>query len=517
MRPKSRRSWIKQSIPDLNLATEFLDRNPRPKTAILTPGKTFTYGEVAVMANRAGNSLLAMGVSPGDRVLLLLPDGPEFVAAWFGAIKMGAVAVPTNTSLRTADYAHFFEKSQAAVALCHASLYPQIAPVTGAAMVIVTGEPVPGCVFWDDWIGAQPATLDAADTADDDIAFWLWTSGSTGKPKVAAHRHSDWLHCCEGYARGILDIGAADVTFSTAKLFHAYGLGNGLMFPFYAGATTALWPVRPQARAVLDFAQQVRPTLFFSVPTLYAAMLHETDAANPYDLSSVRLAVSAAEPLAADLYRRWHDRFGSRILDGIGSTEALHIYVSPRPDAVKPGSTGLPVPGYDIRITDEKGKPVEPGTVGDMWVRGASIAPGQADPEGWFFTGDKYSADKDGHLWYAGRSDDMFRVLGEWVSPIEVEAALIEHPAVLECAVVAYKDENQLSKPKACVVLKDQNGAGDEMAAELQQFVRQRIASYKYPRRIEFHAELPKTPTGKIQRYKLRDPWPAASAADPGA
>src|ERR1044072_5158779 len=227
------------------------------------------------------------------------------------------------------------------------------------------------------------------------------------------------------------------------------------MFPFYAGGTTALFPGKPQARAVLEFAHQVRPTLFFSVPTLYAAMLHETDAANPYDLSSVRLAVSAAEPLAADLYRRWRERFGCEILDGIGSTEVLHIYTSARPGEVKPGSTGLPVPGYEVRITDEKGSSVAPSQVGDMWVRGASTAAGLSDHEGWFFTGDKYFADEDGYLWYAGRSDDMLRVLGEWVSPIEVEPALIEHPAVLECAVVAYKDENELSKPKACVVLKD--------------------------------------------------------------
>jgi len=492
----------------LNLATEFLDRKPRGKTAILCGDRSYTYGEMCGMANRAGKGLRALGVRAGDRVLLLLPDSPEFVAAWFGALKIGAIAVPTNTSLRPADYAHFLAKSEATIVLLHSSLYPQIEPVIARATAVVTGDPVDGCVFWDDWIATQSPELDAEPTADDDIAFWLWTSGSTGLPKAAPHRHRDWIHCCESYGRGVLGIGPEDVTFSTAKLFHAYGLGNGLMFPFFVGATTALFPGRPQARPVLEFAQNIRPTLFFSVPTLYAAMLHETDAANPYDLSSVRLAVSAAEPLPADLYRRWHERFGSEILDGIGSTEVLHIYVSPRPGGVKPGSTGVPVPGYEVRITDEHGAPVERGQVGDMWVRGASLAVGRADPDGWFFTGDKYFADEDGHYWYAGRSDDMFRVLGEWVSPIEVEAALIEHPAVLECAVVAYKDENRLSKPKACVVLKDAAAAGDEMASELQQFVRQRIASYKYPRRIEFLDELPKTPTGKIQRYKLRDPDP---------
>jgi benzoate-CoA ligase len=437
-------------------------------------------------------------------VLLLLPDSPEFIAAWFGCLKIGAVAVPTNTALRTADYQHFLAASEAAVVLCHASLFPQVEPAIGTALTVVTGDRLPGCICWDDWIAAQPSTLHAEPTADDDIAFWLWTSGSTGRPKAAAHRHRDWIYCCETYARHILEIGPADVTFSTAKLFHAYGLGNGLMFPFYAGATTALYAERPQARAVLDFAQEIRPTIFFSVPTLYAAMLHEADAHGPWDLSSIRLAVSAAEPLPADLYRRWHERFGSEILDGIGSTEVLHIYASARAGAVKPGSTGLPVPGYDIRITGDRGNAVPAGDVGDMWVRGASIAAGRADADGWFFTGDKYLADEDGYLWYVGRSDDMFRVLGEWVSPIEVESTLISHPAVLECAVVSYLDENRLCKPKACVVLKDVSGASEELAAELQQFVRERIAGYKYPRRIEFLAELPKTPTGKIRRYLLR-------------
>ena len=500
----------------MNLAAHFLHRNPPDKTAILYEGRAFTYADVEAMANRAGNGLRALGVRSGDRVLLLLPDCPEFVAAWFGAIKIGAVAVPTNTALRTADFAHFLNESQPRVLLFHANLYSQLEPILGSCEAIVTGEPIGGAMFWQDWLAAQPDSLEEASVTADDPAFWLWTSGSTGSPKAALHRHADWLHCCERYARDILGIGPADLTFSTSKLFHAYGLGNGLMFPFYAGATTALYPGRPQPRAILDFVEQIRPTLFFSVPTLYAAMLHESET-RPPDLSSVRLAISAAEPLPAEIYRRWRERFGCDILDGIGSTEVLHIYASSRPNAIKPGSTGLPVPGYEIRITDETGKEVAPGQAGDMWVRGASIASCYWNrPEltrermcdGWFFTGDKYFADEDGYLWYAGRSDDMFRVLGEWVSPIELEGALIEHPAVLECAVVAYKDDDRLLKPKACVVLKKPEDASDALAAELQQFVRRRIASFKYPRRIEFLEELPKTPTGKIQRYKLRDPVP---------
>jgi len=497
----------------LNLAAYFLDRHPPGRTAILYNDRRLTYGDVTAQANQAGNGFGALGVYPGDRVLLLLPDSPEFVAAWFGAIKMGAVAVPTNPALHAKDFAHFVNEADPRVVVFHSSLYAQLAAILSQRIAIVTGEPMPGCISWSKWHGEYPAVLDSFSGTENDAAFWLWTSGSTGSPKAAVHRHADWIHCCEGYARGVLGIGPDDLTFSTSKLFHAYGLGNGLMFPFYAGAATALFPGRPQARAILEFVARTRPSLFFSVPTLYAAMLHATEAANPYDLSSIRLAVSAAEPLPAELYRRWHDRFGSEILDGIGSTEVLHIYASARAGEVKPGSTGKVVPGYEIRIRDEQGREVAPGQAGDMWVRGASTAAcywnrptltAERMRDGWFFTGDKYSADADGYLWYAGRSDDMFRVLGEWVSPIEIEAALIEHPAVLECAVVAYKDENQLSKPKACVVLKDAAGATEALAAELQSFVRARIASYKCPRRIEFLEELPKTPTGKIQRYKLR-------------
>lgn len=499
----------------MNLAAHFLDRNPPHKAAVLYEGQQLTYADITAHANRAGNGLRAIGVRPGDRVLLLLPDSPEFIAAWFGAIKIGAVAVPTNTALRTKDYEHFLHDSDARAVIFHSSLYPQLEPILSNRLTIVAGDPVAGRISWNEWHGEYPAVLDPFPSTEDDAAFWLWTSGSTGSPKAAVHRHADWIHCCENYALGVLAICSDDLTFSTSKLFHAYGLGNGLMFPFYAGATTALFPGRPQARAILEFTERIRPSLFFSVPTLYAAMLHETDAANPYDLSSIRLAISAAEPLPAELYRRWRDRFGSEILDGIGSTEVLHIYISARSGKVKPGSTGLPVPGYDIRITDEQGREVPAGHAGDMWVRGASNAlfywnrpalTRERMQDGWFFSGDKYSADEDGYYWYAGRSDDMFRVLGEWVSPIEIEAALIEHPAVLECAVVAYKDVDRLAKPKACVVLKHAADAADSLAAELQQFVRARIASYKCPRRVDFLEELPKTPTGKIQRYKLRDP-----------
>ncbi|MGA2576640.1 MAG: benzoate-CoA ligase family protein [Bryobacteraceae bacterium] len=471
------------------MASYFVDRHVAEgrggHTAVVYESRCYTYAEIAALVDCAGSALRRAGVERGDRVLIVLPDSPEFVAAYFGAIKIGAVAVPTSTALRPADYAHLTEESQAKM---------------------VVSEPI-----WP--ADSLAAPLDCAPTSADDPAFWLWTSGSTGPPKAAVHRHADWMAPCEGYARGVLGIRPDDVTFSSAKLFHAYGLGNGLMFPFYAGATTVLYPGKPQANAILARAHECRPTLFFAVPTHYAAMLRETDAANPYDLSGVRLGVSAAEPLPAEIVRRVRERFGFDVLDGIGSTEVLHIYISNRAGDVRPGSTGVPVPGYQVRITDEGGRELPACETGDLWVRGRSNATHywnrpQLTAErmrgGWFFSGDKYRVDADGYYWYAGRSDDMFRVSGEWVSPTEVESALIEHPAVFEAAVVARPGTDGLPVTCAFVTLKRAECASEALAGELREFVGERLAGYKRPRRIEFLDELPKTATGKVQRYKLR-------------
>lgn len=473
-----------------NLTSYFVDRHIAEgrgrRTAIVYEGRHYSYAEIASLVNQAGNGLRRVGVERGDRVLIVLPDSPEFVAAYFGAIKIGAVAVPTSTALRPADYAYLAEESQAKFVWAQAS---------------------------DLHYEHERPEVDCAPTSPDDPAFWLWTSGSTGPPKAAVHTHADWLACCEGYACGVLGISPKDVTFSTAKLFHAYGLGNGLMFPFYAGATTVLDPGRPRADAILTRVHECRPTLFFAVPTHLAAILRETDGASPYDLSCVRLGVSAAEPLPAEIVRRWRARFGFEVLDGIGSTEVLHIYISNRPGDIRPGSSGLPVPGYEVRITDENGRELPAGETGDLWVRGPSNAThywnrpkltSERMRDGWFFSGDKYRVDADGYYWYAGRSDDMFRVSGEWVSPIEVESALIEHPAVLEAAVVARVGEDGLPMTYAFVTLKRPEGGCETLAEELRRFVRERLAGYKRPRRIEFLEDLPKTATGKVQRYKLR-------------
>jgi benzoate-CoA ligase family protein len=462
------------------------------------------------------------------------------------------VAVPTSTALRANDYAWFLEESRAGIAIVHSTLLNEFERALSGQRyckhVIVCGEPVAAraegsvvrdegtsaqaersvvrddraatYIHWDQFLKEASPELDAAPTNKDAAAFWLWTSGSTGRPKAAVHLHKDWIYCCEYYARGVLDIQADDVTFSSSKLFHAYGLGNGLMFPFHVGATTILHAGKAQAKTILGTAQANRPTLFFSVPTLYAAMLQEAgqveqvEQAAAYDLRSIRLAISAAEPLPADIFRRWKERFGVEILDGIGSTEALHIYLSARAGQVRPGSTGQAVPGYELALLDHAGQPVPPGAIGDLMVAGPSTAPCYWNRRAlsedrmrgrWFFTGDKYTVDEDGYYWYAGRSDDMFRVSGQWVSPIEVEFTLIEHPCVLEAAVIAFEEQTGLHTPIAFVVLRNGCSEGAELVRELQDFVKQRITPYKYPRRVEFLTELPKTAAGKVLRYKLRE------------
>ncbi len=478
---------LRDAIP-FNLTDYFVDRHIKEgraqKIAIRCGESVYTYGVLAADVNRAGNGLLRLGLQDEQRVLLLLPDCPEFVVAYFAVIKIGAVAVPTSTAGRTADYDYFLRESKARILIVHSMLFAEVAPILGSQPslrhVIVVGEPRHGYMHWNEWLAQNSPELDAATTSAEDVAFWLWTSGSTGLPKAAVHLHYDWVSCCRNYAVEVLGIGPDDTTFSSSKLFHAYGLGNGLMFPFYAGASTILFPGKAQAKAVLELVQTARPTLFFSVPTLYAQMLQEAERES-YCLDSIRLAVSAAEPLPAEIFRRWERKFGVEILDGIGSTEALHIYLSARPGKVKPGSTGKGVPGYKLRIVDSENRRVPPGTIGDLHVSGDSIAPHYWNRRQltagrmlgpWFSTGDKFWMDEDGYYWYAGRSDDMFRVSGQWVSPFEVESALIEHECVLEAAVVAYRENTELYTPKAFVVFREGIAATPDLARELQEFLK---------------------------------------------
>ena len=510
------------AIPDRFNAAQFfvdrhLDEGRGNRPAFRCEGRRHTYAEVREAANRVGNALLRDGVGRGDRVLLILLDGPEFVATFFGSMKIGAVPVPVSTLMRSSDYRFFLDDSGAKVVVASGPLWAEVGPALASAKrlerAVVVGSAPPHLTF-DEWIADSSTSLVPADTSKDDPAFWLYSSGSTGSPKGAVHRHRDMLVCSDTYARQVLDIRDTDVTFSAAKLFFAYGLGNNLYFPMRVGAVAVLFAGRPTPEAVFEILDRERPTLFFAVPTLYAAMLQVKDAASRFDLSSLRRCVSAGESLPADIYRRWVDRFHVEILDGIGTTEILHIFLSNRPGQVRPGSSGVPVPGYEAIVVDEAGTPLPVGEIGNLRVKGESTMAGYWNrPEKtdevlhgpWIETGDKYYVDEDGFFWYCGRSDDMLKVGGIWVSPIEVENILVGHPAVLEAAVVGQPDADALVKPKAFVVLNRSSEASPALAEELQEFVRARIAPYKRPRWIEFVPSLPKTATGKIQRYKLRE------------
>ena len=506
-----------------NIGNELVDRNLREgrgaSLAIWSAGRTLTYDEVAALVDRTAQAFLRLGVQPEQRVLFIMPDSPELAAGYLAAMKIGAVAVPCNSLLRPADYAYFLEESRAQVVVTAVNCLDKVESVLPSQRhlkhVLVLGlDAERGALkSFDKVLAAAPAQrVEAADTSRDEAAFWLWTSGSTGRPKAAVHTHQDWPHCCEQYGKAILGITARDRCFSASKLFHAYGLGNALAFPFWVGASTVLSPEKPSTEVVYRAITDGRPSLFFGVPTLYASMLQVPDVEQRFNLKSLRLCISAGETLPGELFSRWKTRFGTEILDGIGSTEVLHIYVSPRAGHAKPGSTGLPVDGYEVRIIDEHGVPVAPGGTGDLIVRGPSTAlyywnrrdqtRGKMRGD-WFFSGDKFRQTEDGEFHYVGRSDDMFKTGGEWISPADVESALVAHPAVLECAVVPKKSDGLL-RPQAHVVLVQGQQGSEALADELRQHVRSRCPGYMVPREILFIAELPKTATGKIQRYVLR-------------
>jgi benzoate-CoA ligase len=547
-----------------NAAVHFIDRHVAEgrgaHLAIECGEARISYGEVQQHVNRCGNALRDIGVRPEDRVLLLLLDGPEFVYGFFGAIKIGAVPVPLNTLWRPADYQYVIRDSRAAVLIVSAELLPGIESIPDAErrslrhLIVVGGDGQRHPAF-DLFESQGSAELEAEPTNRDAPAFWLYSSGSTGAPKGCVHLQHDMVVCAELFGKGVLGIGPADRTFSVAKLFFAYGLGNALYFPFAVGATTILWPGAPTPANVYAMIERHRPTLFYSVPTGYGMLLayrrpavsalealrraspelgivsderrreglHDESGGaagrsadlqvRDFDLSSIRLAVSAGEALPAALYDRFKQRFGIDIIDGIGSTETLHMFISNRADAIRPGSSGLLVPGYEARLLTDEGDRVLPGEIGNLWIRGDSVCAGYWNRheqtkntiEGhWIRTGDKYTQDGDGFYWYAGRGDDMLKVGGLWVSPVEVESALVAHDAVLECGVVGREDHDGLVKPMAFVVLREPASASADLAKTLQQFVRERLAEYKRPRWVEFVAELPKTATGKIQRFKLR-------------
>jgi benzoate-CoA ligase family protein len=510
------------AIPrDYNFAADILKRNldagRAAKTAYIDDRGSYSYGDLAERVERFGNVLRTLGMRREERVLICLADTIDWPTAFLGAIKAGVVAVPVNTLLTEDDYRYMLEDSRARLLIVSAELYPKfvkaISTCETLAHVVVSGGRPDGHPSLEELLADSPTTAATAPTTRDDMCFWLYTSGSTGRPKGAVHTHADLKLTDDLYAGPILGITDNDVCYSVAKLFFAYGLGNALTFPMSAGAATVLLPHRPTPDLVADVLKKHRVTVFYAVPTFYAGFLASPAAPQRTELK-LRRCISAGEALPLDVGRRWSERYGVDILDGIGSTEMLHIYISNRPGDVKYGTSGKPVSGYDLRLVDDNGETITSrGEMGELQVRGPTSAmmywnnrdqSRSAFLGEWTRTGDKYVEDDHGYFVYCGRRDDMLKVSGMYVSPFEVEGVLQSHPDVLEAAVVGWPDDDTLIKPKAFVVLKSPGKAGDEFARMLQDHCRQKLAVFKYPRWIEFRSELPKTATGKIQRFKLR-------------
>jgi benzoate-CoA ligase len=507
----------------LNVAVEYVDgavaAGHGDRRAYIYQGEQISFAKLQRLVNQAGNALAALGVEMEQRVAILLPSRPEFVTSFFGAIKIGAVPAPISFAVTPGEQAFLLADSRARAIITTEAFWRPLRERRAEFpflqhVLIVGGDAQQGDCDFAAVLDAAPPTLEAAPTTCDDVGFWLHTSGSTGTPKWAIHLQCDLLYSERLYAAPFVELSPGDVILCGSPCFHAYPLGFTTSFALKSGATVVLNSERSTPARMFQLIREHRATVFVGVPTLYAQMLQAAAAGERTDLSSVRMCLAAAEPLPAELYRRWRDRFGVEIVDGIGTTEATHVFISNRLGDVRPGSSGRVVPGYRVRLVDELGADVPQGEVGNLLISGGSIFAGYWNRHEitrrvlqgeWYHTGDKYRLDADGYYWYMGRADDMLRVSGRWVSPAEVEAALTSHPAVLEAAVVGKADDDELIKPKAFLVLREGHAASEALAEELKAHVKATIAPHQYPRWIEFSGALPKTATGKIQRYKLRE------------
>ncbi len=518
-----------EKIPwSFNMADYFLyDRLEEGKgdnVAIRTVDDAFTYEDAARESNRFANVLQDLDVRPEERVLIVLPDGPEFVFSIFGTLRRGGVVAMANPLLDAEDLSYYLEYTRCRALVTTPQVADKLAgPIDQAARladVITTGQPPRGERFhaWQDTVAHAGTSAEAYPTTRNDPAYWLFTSGSTGKPKAAMHLHHDFPWNCERYAKQVLEYQASDVTLSVPRLYFGYATGSNLFFPFSVGATTCLFPEKPTAGTILDHIERFEPSILTTVPTSINQVVHH-DTAEQRDLSSLRFAVSAGEALPAEVFERWMDLYGVEILDGIGSAESFHIYISNRPGESVRGSLGRSVPGYEARIVDANGEDVEPGEVGRLMVKGDSAAMGywQKHEEsketfqgGWIVTSDLFRRDEAGLFWYEGRADDVMKVGGMFVSPLEIEDALLKHQAVEEVAVVGY-EEGGFEKPIAFVAPAKAQDAGQQLAFSLARHAKEALARYKFPRRVAWVEALPRNDRGKVQRSELRD-----RACDPG-
>ena len=506
-----------------NAAEEFIDKQVSAgfadKTCFIDPNKSITYKELQSASYKMANLLHDAGIERESRIAILALDTVDWPVMFFGAIRAGVIPVALNTLLAADQYAYMLQDSRAKALFVSAALLPVVEPVLKdksdtLKVFVLDGEAGQHNSF-DNALASASDHFEAVDTHRDEVAFWLYSSGSTGLPKGVQHIHTSLMDTAKYYAQDVLGIRSDDVVLSAAKMFFAYGLGNSISFPMSVGATTILWPGRPTPDDMFALMNEHQPSFFYGVPTLYAAMLASPDCTPDKTSAKLRICVSAGEALPADISRNWHDRFQVNILDGVGSTEMLHIFLSNSPEGCVYGTSGCAVPGYELRLVNESNEDVSEGEIGELLVKGSSTSTGywnqrqksqQTFQGEWTRTGDKYTRDENFRFTYCGRTDDMFKVSGIWVSPFEVESALVDHDAVLECAVVAYEDSEGLTKPRAFVVLNESGQAieADQLRESLKEHVKSTIGKWKYPREIEIVDNLPKTATGKIQRFKLR-------------
>jgi benzoate-CoA ligase family protein len=487
------------------------------RVAFRAGGRAVTYGEVADRVARAAGALREAALDSEQRVLLALNDSPAFAAAFWGAAKLGAVAVPVNTLMSADEYEFLLNDSRARVAVVEAEVVPRLLAVRERCpwlrALLVVGGRAAGLPDFDEALAQAKPVAEAVPTSGEDIVYWGYTSGSTGRPKAAVHSHQDFVAAADLVGVNVFGMGPEDLIFSASKLHFAFGLGNALYFPARVGAASVLVPERITAERAFEVIATERPTIFFAVPTLYARMLEVREAERRFDVSSLRYGVSSGETLPPAIFDAWADRFGIELVEVVGSTEALHDFIANRPGEARRGAAGKVVAGFETRLVDDLGAPVPVGTAGHLLIKGVPTAPyywnrrertRQAMLGEWLRTGDMFRQDAEGWFYFEGRADDMLKVGGQWVSPAEVESHLVAHAAVLEAGVAGETDARGLTTPCACVVLKDGVAGSPALAAELREFVRQRTAGYKVPGRVEFVADLPKTATGKIQRFRLR-------------